>query len=273
MQGSKRKANGKKASGRKAEERAYSHTEYLQSNTGRGMEIDLVIPGGLDRLNARHCKGLEILICGLIYLYGQQVALEGARLRFATQYSPRPLDPIVQQEKEEAAKAFLVWLKTIPDNHMVIYSDGSKASNGATGYGFVIYRGTKRIAQGCGRFSLAEVFDGEVEGARAGLRRALLTSQGRPIHICIDNTSVIQGIRGEAPDSSQAAFLEIQEAARIFDIQTHWAPGHQGIRGNEEADRLSKQGTTLPVPLGQRATLAGIKRLAKKQIQSKHARW
>ncbi|KAK2005706.1 hypothetical protein LZ32DRAFT_499277, partial [Colletotrichum eremochloae] len=115
----------------------------------------------------------------------------------------------------------------------IIYSDSSKDPDGATGFGFVIYRGRKRVAQGCGRLGLAEVFDSEAEGARAGLRRALLTPQSQPIHIFIDNTSVIQGIRGRVPDSSQAAFLEIQEAARIYDIQTHWSPGHQVLRPNQ----------------------------------------
>ncbi|KAK1690413.1 hypothetical protein BDP55DRAFT_650615 [Colletotrichum godetiae] len=34
---------------------------------------------------------------------------------------------------------------------MIVFSDGSRATNGAVGYGFVIYRDSKRIAQGCGR--------------------------------------------------------------------------------------------------------------------------
>ncbi|KAF5498150.1 Gag-Pol polyprotein [Colletotrichum aenigma] len=161
----------------------------------------------------------------------------------------------------------------MPDNHTIIYSDGSKAPDRATGFSFVIYRGNKRIAQGCGRLSIAEVFDGEAEGARAGLQRALLTSQGQPIHICIDNTSVIQGIRSNIPDSSQAAFLEIQAAARIHNIQTYWSPGHQGIRGNEEADNLAKEGTTLPVPRGLLPTLSGIRRLAKERKQRQHRKW
>ncbi|KAF5527647.1 putative RNA-directed DNA polymerase from transposon BS [Colletotrichum aenigma] len=245
-----------------------------------------------------------------------EVALEAARLRFATRLQkvdqqhplvprllqpgrqqtrlqrtagllprcPRPAllqpqyplgshHPIVTQTKEAAARIFQAWLKTVPDKHTIIYSDGSKAPDGATGFGFVIYRKNKRIAQGCGRLSLAEVFDGEAEGARAGLRRALLTSQGQPIHICIDNTSVIQGIRGRVPDSSQAAFLEIQEAARTYDIRTHWSPGHEGIKGNEEADSLAKEGTTMPAPRGQLATLSGIKRLARERICRQYRKW
>ncbi|KAK6222517.1 reverse transcriptase [Colletotrichum tabaci] len=189
------------------------------------------------------------------------------------QYLPGSQDLIVLQSKKEAAKTFQAWLKAVPDSHMVVFSDGSKATNGATGYGFVIYRSNRRVAQGCGRLGLAEVFDAEAEGARIGLRRALLTSQGQPIHICIDNTSVIQGIRGEAPDSSQAAVLEIQAAARIYNIHTHWAPGHQGIKGNEEADRLAREGTALPVPLGQLATLSGIRRLGRERLRNQYRQW
>ncbi|KAK2005196.1 hypothetical protein LZ32DRAFT_546561 [Colletotrichum eremochloae] len=58
---------------------------------------------------------------------------------------------------------------TVPDSHLIDYLDGSKAPNGATGWGFVIYRSKKRMAHGCDRLGLSEVFGGEAEGARAGL--------------------------------------------------------------------------------------------------------
>ncbi|CCF47439.1 reverse transcriptase, partial [Colletotrichum higginsianum] len=112
---------------------------------------------------------------------------------------------------------------------MVVFSDGSRATNGAVGYGFVIYRGSRSVAQGRGRLGLAEVFDAEVE-AGAHMHRQ---HQRHP------------GYSGETPDSSQEAFLEIQEAVRMRDLQTHWAPGHQGIEGNEAADKLAKEETTL----------------------------
>ncbi|KAK0367633.1 reverse transcriptase RNaseH, partial [Colletotrichum limetticola] len=80
------------------------------------------------------------------------------------QYLPGSQHQIVVQSKAEAAKSFEAWLKTVPESHMLVFSDGSRATNGAVGYGFVIYRDSKRIAQGCGRLGLAEVFDAEVEG-------------------------------------------------------------------------------------------------------------
>ncbi|KAF6795947.1 reverse transcriptase RNaseH [Colletotrichum musicola] len=46
---------------------------------------------------------------------------------------------------------------------MVIYLDGSKALSGATGYGFIIYRGSRRVAQGCGWLGLVEVFNSEAK--------------------------------------------------------------------------------------------------------------
>ncbi|KAK2778478.1 hypothetical protein CKAH01_11723 [Colletotrichum kahawae] len=59
----------------------------------------------------------------------------------------------------------------------------------------------------------------------------------------------------------------------MYDIQTHWSPGHQGIKGNEEADSLAKEGTTLPAPRGQLATLSGIKRLARERSYRQYRKW
>ncbi|OLN95517.1 hypothetical protein CCHL11_05141 [Colletotrichum chlorophyti] len=85
---------------------------------------------------------------------------------------------------------------------MFVFSNGSGATNGAVEYGFVIYGGSKRVALGCDRLGLAKVFDAEVEGARAGLRRALQTHHVQPVQMCIDNTSVIQDIRCKVLDLS-----------------------------------------------------------------------
>ncbi|RYP76455.1 hypothetical protein DL769_003621 [Monosporascus sp. CRB-8-3] len=110
---------------------------------------------------------------------------------------------------------------------------------------------------------LAEVFDGEAEGARRGLREAYRINARAQIHVCIDNTSVITGLIGGAPLSSQEAFLEFQEIAKIAGVNIKCAPGHEGIAGNEEADRLAKEGSKLPVGDLSSATYAGAKRRIK----------
>ncbi len=96
---------------------------------------------------------------------------------------------------------------------------------------------------------------------------------GGTIHVCLDNTSVILGLRGDPPTISQEAFLDFQAMAAIYDVRVHWVPGHQGIPGNEEADRLAKEGSKLPVPPGQPATAAAVKRLARARAEGLFQAW
>ncbi|RYC79775.1 hypothetical protein BFJ63_vAg17340 [Fusarium oxysporum f. sp. narcissi] len=149
------------------------------------------------------------------------------------------------RNKKAAAKEFQQWQKDLPDTHLVAFSDGSQDEKGAVGWGYAIYRDGRKIAQGKGRLGIAEVFDGEAEGARNALKRACQIDAGAQIHICIDNTSVIAGLLGDAPTSSQDAFLEFQEIAQAVAVNVRWAPGHEDIEGNEEADRLAKEGTKM----------------------------
>ncbi|KAM5350869.1 hypothetical protein ACJZ2D_017162 [Fusarium nematophilum] len=100
-------------------------------------------------------------------------------------------------------------------------------SKGAVGWGYAIYREGRKIAQGKGRLGIAEVFDGEAEGARNALKRACRIDAGAQIHICIDNTSVIAGLLGDAPASSQDAFLEFQEIAQAVAVTVEGGLNHQ----------------------------------------------
>ena len=53
----------------------------------------------------------------------------------------------------------------------------------------------------------AEVFDAEAYGALQGLAAARSIGSQKHIYICLDNTSVIDGLDGDAPESSQSIFL------------------------------------------------------------------
>ena len=78
-------------------------------------------------------------------------------------------------------------------------------------------------------------------GAWKGLRDALNDPSTRMqrLWMCIDSTSVIWCLRGNASSSSQWAFIRCQEAMDTWDVRVRWFPGHMGITGNEVANKLA----------------------------------
>lgn len=155
------------------------------------------------------------------------------------------------QPKALAVSAFLAWIETLSTEDLIVYSDGSRSQDGAAGYGYIIHRNKQPIGEGLARLGPVEVFDAEVAGALAGLRHAttLVSRPGTQIYICPDNTSAAAGLLGQPSESSQAQFLEFQLIARAHGATSvRWCPGHKGIPGNEQADKLAKAGTELPEP-------------------------
>jgi ribonuclease HI len=94
--------------------------------------------------------------------------------------------------------------------------------------------------------------------------------------MCIDSTSVIWGIRGNAPTLSQWAFLECQTAMAAFNIQVRWSPGHTEITGNEAADRLADaeaKAHSQPYGMASEPTASGVCSIGKTFLNAARQRW
>lgn len=167
--------------------------------------------------------------------------LSQAKLR-PKSHQPHPAMQPKKETKEERAESFRVWLDTVPDNDLIVYPDGSKHLTGNVGWGYVIHRDRRKIAEGKGRLGLAEVIDGEAEGTRRGLYHACCIDQSARIHTCIDSTSLIQQLLNEVSAKSQHIFPELRQKFPKSQIEVHWVPAHKGIEGNLQADRLARAG-------------------------------
>lgn len=151
--------------------------------------------------------------------------------------------------KKDGKAQHEAWLKTLPPKTVVIYSDGSE-NRALVAWGFAAYQDGRLIRTASGRIQNAHVFDAEIRGAAEGMvwasanRRKL---KAPAYYSCIDSTSVIQGILGDTPDSSQEQFLRFrynQLKLAPARTQVRWSPGHVGIKGNEKADQLAGELTS-----------------------------
>lgn len=192
-------------------------------------------------------------------------------------------DPTRGQEKKKAAAAFNKWWEQLPATDLTIFSDGSEQlvdGEKRVTYGYAIYQHERKVASGRGSLNpQSHVFDAEAVGAWRGLRHAIRLFPSLPhsrTWLCIDSTSVIWCLRGNAPPSSQWAFLRCQEAMEVFDVQIRWAPGHTGITGNEEADSLAEAEAKDPSPPtghATDATVSGVRSIAKRLLNQARKGW
>ena len=151
-------------------------------------------------------------------------------------------------------------LKTSP-NHTIVYTDGSQKviskrirRTGAAAVGF--HQGKEIFKRKIGLGGTAEVYDAELTGLALGLKAAISSAEPLPeihhIHIYADNTSAITSVIDPQPQQGQLLahsfyqnMLQWLEKKPTNTLTIAWCPGHKDIPGNDRADQLAKQATSL----------------------------
>ncbi len=169
---------------------------------------------------------------------------------------------------------------------LCLYSDGSLSLSLPTegyraGIGYTIYRQEKEIARGSlPHTPTASTIDIEVSAINEALRQASACkapTDRRLIVVCDSLEAVINATSARPPALTVQKALETAkwwERLIGLPVQYHWAKAHSGLLGNEQADRLAKQGAQQPGrPIGG-VTLAWAQQQAKDwPTQESARRW
>lgn len=167
--------------------------------------------------------------------------------------------------KDEAAKSHntLVTEKKSQGNYILGYTDGSQrptATGPINGAGWVLYDEANELGSGKeGLGARAEVYDAEMVALLRGLRLAIEYANTEPakylnIILFSDNDSAVKNITKEQAGANQSISIDFMRAAEVFlkekegrTLEVAWVPGHKDVKGNDEADRLAKEATELPI--------------------------
>jgi ribonuclease HI len=134
------------------------------------------------------------------------------------------------------------------------FTDGSGIQNC---FGAGIYGPSCNYRESIPMGSLSTVFSAEVM-AILRCTKLLLTKNltRRRIHICSDSRAAIAALAKTTTESSLVweCLQVLEKLSKTNKVTLMWIPGHQGIPGNEEADRLAKEGA-VEIPPNQFAAI------------------
>ena len=132
-----------------------------------------------------------------------------------------------------------------PEDTLIWYTDGSRTDLG-TGSGIYGRRPNRSYYFPLGK--LATVFQTEIyailQCAYENIRKAYKNKQ---ILICSDSQAALKALSGPKVTSRLVAecLHALFALASLNEVTLVWVPGHQGILGNEQTDKLARQASAM----------------------------
>jgi len=137
---------------------------------------------------------------GLHHLYNLSKHLVMGKLEDRTTHLPNDgIQPIPSPNPDKTTKPRRLhekWLCTLPEDTIIIYTDGSQLPDGGTGCGWAVFRKNPELLQlsegHCHLGKRAAVFDAELHAVQEATSSLLTTISPRvEVYICIDNKAAI----------------------------------------------------------------------------------
>jgi ribonuclease HI len=150
-----------------------------------------------------------------------------------------------------------------PEHVLIWYTDGSSTGSGIRGL-----RPNSSLSFSLGK--LATVFQTEIyaifQYASENIRRAY---RNKRILIISDSQAAFKALTGPKVTSRLVAECldALSELAGLNEVTLVWVPGHCGILGNEEADKLARQASAKPL-LGPEPALGIARCLTREAIKN-----
>lgn len=169
-----------------------------------------------------------------------------------------------------------------PDpTHVIAYSNGSRIENKNTAAAAWCENTKHLSSHQLGKEAEYGIFEAEYVGLVLALRliKHSITALTRQATIILDNQGVVKDMSTKKTTSQALShkteanklIRDIDHLAPRVKIALRWCPGHAGIKGNEEADRLATTAAKKPLPKNHaaRPTFASFRSAVKDWAEKK----
>nr|CAH7737751.1 unnamed protein product [Callosobruchus chinensis] len=157
-----------------------------------------------------------------------------------------------------------------PEEALVCYTDGSRLASGqASGAG--MYVENRGVLESYSQGTNTTIFEAEVYAIlSAACNEEVRKGMERKVYICSDSQAALKAICGPRTRTPlvQECAERLEELTRLKEVILMWVPGHMGVPGNEEADRLARLGTRGPF-VGPEPAIG----LSRQQVTSALKKW